>query len=274
MQEFGESLKVFLSGTGLRIIIAFTALFFGLLVIKIVTRISKNSLHKTAIERTTVSFIISIIHFSLYILLAYIVADILFPDMSAGLIAALGSAALAIGLALKDSLSNFASGVIIIFTKPFREGDYVGIGDTAEGTVVSIGLLSTSLLTIDNKKIIISNSSIISQTVTNYSERPTRRIDFKVYVSYGSDIEKVKKTLLALADSHPLALKEPAPLARLMEQGDSALIFTFRVWVKSSDYWTLYYDLNESMLAALEKAGINVPYNQLTVHIANGKEEN
>lgn len=264
MNEFWEEVKNFLSTYGVRILFAFAILFIGLFLIKIISRVGKNTLRKSPLERTTSSFVIAILTFAMYLILAYCFATTLVPDVSAGLVAALGAGAVAIGLALKDSLGNFASGVIIIITKPFREGDYVSIGGT-EGTVKAIGILATTLHTPDNKKITISNTVVFNSVVINYSARPTRRIDLDISVSYDSDIELVKKTLIDIAKDHPLVQDDPEPLCRLHNMGEYSLVFRYRVWVKNSDYWDVYWDLNEKIISKFRELGINIPFKTITL---------
>lgn len=271
MEGFKEKLLEFLEGTGMNILTAAVVLFGGLLAIKLVSRLSKNSLQKTPLARTTVSFVISIIHFVLYALLIYFVLIILFPELNAGVIAILGSAALAVGLALKDSLSDFASGIMIIFNKPFKEGDYIEV-DGCEGTIKAIHLLHTVIYTSDNKKIVINNSRVNGNSIINYSDRPTRRIDLEFGVAYGSDIEKVKTVLKEIADSHPKILDTPEPLIRLYKHGESSLVFRFRVWVNNSDYWSVYYDINETVYNKFNENGIEIPFNRITVDV-NAREE-
>lgn len=270
MENILNWLKNFFSGSGVNLLKSVVVLLFGLFIVKIVSRISKTSLQRTPLERTSITFIISIIKFVLYLVLFYFVISFIFPTVSAGLIAVLSSIALAIGLALKDSLSNFASGIVIIFNKPFKEGDYVTIGSDA-GTIKSIGLLNTCLYSVDNKKIVIANSRVVNNTITNFSARPTRRIDLEFSAPYGSDLDIVKNILKTVVDNHNLILKEPEPLIRLYQHGENALIFRCRVWVNNSDYWSVYYDLMENVYNAFDANGIAIPFKQLSVHL-NEKE--
>ena len=273
MEEFSNKVYEFFSGTGLNILWALIILFLGLVLIKIVSRISRNSLRKSAIERTTTSFIMAIIHFALYAILIYLVLATLMPGLSALIIAVLGSAAVTVGLALKDSLADFAAGIMIIFNKPFKEGDFVSI-DGVEGTVKAIHLLFTELNSIDNKKIMLNNGKVRSTVVVNYSARPTRRVDLEFSVAYGSDIDQVKSILTDIATSHPQILKVPEPLIRLYQHGSSGLIFRFRVWVNNADYWTVYYDLNELVYKRFSEEGIVIPYTNVTVHVEKeGRDE-
>lgn len=266
MENFEIWLNGFLAGTGKNIVTALVVLFVGLFLIKIISRVSKNSLQKTPLERTTVSFVISIINFALYAVLIYLVLSALIPNVSAGVIAILGSAALAVGLALKDSLSDFASGIMIIFNKPFKEGDYISV-DGCEGTIRSIHLLHTVIYTGDNKKVVLNNSRVNGNQIINYSARPTRRVDLEFSAAYGSDLEKVKSVLSDAACSHPLVLKTPEPFVRLYQHGSSSLIFRCRVWVNNDDYWTVYYDLTETVYDRFNAEGIEIPFDNVTVHV-------
>ena len=267
MENFSDNVIAFFSGTGKNILLALLVLFIGLLLIKIIGRVSRNSLRRTAIERTTTSFIMAIIHFALYAVLFYLVLSTLMPDLSAGIIAILGSAALAVGLAIKDSLADFAGGIMIIFNKPFKEGDFVNINGE-EGTVKSIHLLFTELFSPDNKKIVIPNGKVNSNAIINFSARPIRRVDLEFSTSYGSDLDKVKALLSDVALSHPLVLKTPEPVIRLCQHGPSGLVFRFRVWVNNADYWTVFYDMNEIVYKRFGEEGIVIPFTTVSVHVS------
>lgn len=268
MEEISKKTYEFFSGVGLNFLVALVILFIGLLLIRIIGKVSRNSLRKSTIERTTTSFIMAIIHFALYAILFYLVLSTLMPNISAAIIAILGSAAVAIGLALKDSLADFAAGIMIIFNKPFKEGDYISV-DGVEGTVQSIHLLFTELSSADNKKIIVNNGKIRSDIVTNYSARPTRRVDMEFSVAYGSDIDRVKEVLTEIAANHPLVLQTKEPVIRLYQHGPSGLVFRFRVWVKNDDYWTVLYDINEIVYKRFVEEKIDIPYTTFTIHVSD-----
>lgn len=273
MNNILDKITDFLGSTGLNILLAIVIFFLGLIIIKVISRIAKSSLQRTAIEGATASFIVSIINFALKLILLFLVISIIFPNASTGLIAALGTAGLAIVFALQGSLSNFANGIIIIFTKPFKEGDYVNIGGI-EGSIRTIDILTTELLTPDNKKIVLNNTKVISSEITNYSARPTRRLDLKFSVAYGSDMKKVKSILDEIATKHNKVLSSPQPLIRMSEHGDSAIVFNFRVWVSSPDYWDTYYDMIEKVYFTFEENEIEIPYNKVNVYLnQNDKKE-
>jgi small conductance mechanosensitive channel len=163
-------------------------------------------------------------------------------------------------------ISSLASGIMLVVTKPFEEGDFVDIGG-ASGVVESIKITSTKLKTGDNKVIIIPNSTVTSSNITNYSTKETRRLDLTFSVAYGSDVEKVKEIILGVIAKHSEILDTPAPMVRLTEHGASSLDFVTRVWVKQADYWPVNFDLKEEVLAAFDAAGISVPFPQLDVHM-------
>jgi small conductance mechanosensitive channel len=180
------------------------------------------------------------------------------------IIAALGAAGLTIGLALKDSMSNIASGVQIIFTKPFRAGDYLATADV-EGTVERIETMFTTLRTSDNKYVIIPNSKLTVSIITNYSAMQTRRLDLSYVVGYQEDISAVKELLSGLISENPMILKEPEPAVTVGEHQETGIVITMQVWCNTGDYWTLYSDMQEKVKLAFEEAGIAVPVRRLEV---------
>jgi small conductance mechanosensitive channel len=273
MEEIQSWLNSFFESTGINIVTALVVLFAGLTIAKLISRISRVYLQKTPMQSTTISFIISIINFILYLVIVFSCISIVFPKASTQLIAILGASALAVGLALQGSLANFASGIIIIFTKPFKEGDYVEVGSLAAGTVKSIGLLHTEILSINNQKIILSNSNVTNNTITNYNAKMTRQLDFIFNVGYGADIEEVKKLLVDIANNHEKVLKVPTPLVRLLEHGENSLKVRFRAWTNTSEYWSVYYDIQETVYKTFQEKGILVPYKKIKV-LPNDKEAN
>ena len=184
------------------------------------------------------------------------------------LFAILGAAGLAVGLALKDSLGNFASGVMMVMFRPFGKGDYVEVAGVA-GTVDEIRIFSTILVTPDNKQIIIPNGLINADTITNYSANDTRRVDMVFGVSYDDDLKLAREVLTRVCKNHPKVLDDPALKVFVMNLGDSSVDFAVRPWAKSGDYWTVKGDVLESAKLELEAAGLNLPYPQTDVHLHN-----
>lgn len=271
MRAVWESILTFLTGAGWIVVEALAALVIGIILIRIVLSLLRKILLKRTLDNTIANFVLTVVRFALWLLLFFIVASIINVPLTP-LITALGSIALAVGLALKDSLTNLANGVLLIGQKPFSEGQYVSI-DGVEGTVKSIGLLSTELISPDNKKIIVPNSKITSACITNFSAKPTRRIDWEFTASYDSDVEQVKSVILDVLVRHEKTLSDPSPMVRLTRQDDSAIVFLARAWVNNADYWDVTWDINEQVFDELKKAGIEIPYPQMDVHIDSNSKE-
>ncbi|NLJ30150.1 MAG: mechanosensitive ion channel [Clostridiales bacterium] len=182
------------------------------------------------------------------------------------IIATLGAAGVTIGLAMQASLSNIASGAQIIFTKPFRVGDYLALQDV-EGTVERLEIMFTVLRTFDNKEIVIPNSQVTAGVITNYSAMETRRLDLNYTVAYEADIAAVKQLLAELVRQNSRAMNDPSPLIVVGEHGESAVNIAVKVWWKTEDYWPLYFEMQEQVKLAFDKAGIVIPFRQLDVHM-------
>lgn len=256
-----------------KIIIFFGVLIFGIILIKIILAVINKSFKKSKRLTPTVShFFASIIKTLLYII--YVIALLsLLGVPTTSMIAILSAFALAISLALQDTMSNLASGVVLIFTKPFSEGDYVEFSNGASGTVTRINMFNTKLRTPSNQVVTIPNKTAVECNIVNYSVEDTRRLDIPLSVAYGTDVDKVKEVGLAVAAAHEKVLKDPAPMVRLNNHGESSLDFILRVWVQRSDYWDTYFDLKEQTVKAFAENGIEIPFNQLDVHVKDDGEE-
>ena len=180
--------------------------------------------------------------------------------------AIVGGSALAIGLSLQKQLSSFAAGIMLIMFKPFRIGDFVDAGGMS-GTVVEIHMVKTVLRTGNNQIVHIPNANIWDNPIVNYSSEPTRRIDLNIGVSYDADLRQTRKVLEQVMAAESRILEEPAPVIAVGELGDSAVVFKFRPWVKTSDYWATLWDLTEAIKIALDDADIGIPYPQMDVHL-------
>jgi small conductance mechanosensitive channel len=185
---------------------------------------------------------------------------------TASLIALLGAAGLAVGLALQGSLSNFAAGVLIVLFRPYKVGDWIE-GGGVSGAVEEVQILTTVLKTGDNKRVIIPNSQIMGTTITNYSANETRRVDLVVGVSYGDDLDKVRTELEGLVAADERILKDPTVTIAVSELADSSVNFVLRPWVKTADYWGVYFDLTEAIKKRFDEVGISIPFPQRDVHI-------
>jgi len=184
------------------------------------------------------------------------------------LIAVMGAAGLAVGLALQGSLSNFAAGVLIVVFRPYRVGDFVEAAGIS-GSVEQVQILTTVLRTGDNKQIIVPNSQIMGSIITNYSANDTRRVDMTIGVSYDDNLDKVRATLEELIDADARILKDPEPLIAVSALADSSVNFTVRPWVKTGDYWGVMFDLTEAIKKRFDKEGISFPFPQQDVHLYN-----
>lgn len=207
----------------------------------------------------------------LYILLILIIINVV-GTKTFSIAALIGSAGLAIGLAVKDNLSNFAGGVMLLFNKPFKVGDYIEAQSNA-GTVRNIGILYTMMTTPDNKTIYIPNGPLSTGNIVNINTQPTRRVEVVVNIEYGTDVEMVKTLLLSIAEAHPLVLKSPEPFSRMSAMNDHSIDFILRVWVDKNDFWSVTFDLNEEIYKQINERGLVVPFNQMTVHIADKEKE-
>jgi len=265
MQDFLKQLGEVGLDIGLKILAAVLILVVGRLIIGGVVKILKKEKTMKKVDPAAKGFIVSFAKAALYILLAVTVIAIMGVPM-ATIVAAIGSAGLAIGLALQGGLSNIAGGILILVFKPFSVGDYITVTGES-GTVEKIDIFYTTIVTVDNKRIVLPNSTVSNNAVTDYSAKELRRVDMTFSAGYECDIEKVKSVILDTAKAHPLVLSEPSePFVRMGEQGDSALVFYCRVWCKNADYWTVYFDLNEGMKNAFDKNGVSIPYPQLDIH--------
>ncbi len=250
---------------GLRIIGALVLLLLGSSVIRVVLSILRRTLTFRKIDETLVGFATSIARVLLKIAL-YMAALNMLGVQTTSFVAILGAAGLAVGIALKGTLSNFASGVMLILFHPFKVGDFVEAGGVM-GTVNEIGIFSTTLTTSDNRVIIVPNSSITDGNITNNSARETRRVDMVFGIGYGDDLRKAKSLLLDYFMGDERVLKDPDPFVNVGELADSSVNFTVRVWVKSADYWPVFFDAQEKVKLLLDDNGISIPFPQQDVHL-------
>ena len=265
LTNFLESLGGFLATSGMKLLTSLVLLVIGWKLIGFLIKLVQNNRQFSKIDAGAKGFLINCVSIVLKVTLVLTVAANLGIPMT-NVVALLGSCGLAVGLALQGSLANFAGGLMILIFHPFRVGDYIE-SSGKEGCVKSISILYTTLTTPDNKDIIIPNGSLTNAVITNYTAEDIRRVDMEFSVAYDTDIERVKKVLLVLADQHELVLKDPAPFARLTKHGESALVFTLRAWCNKGDYWSVYLDLTERVKEAFDKLEIQIPFPQVDVHM-------
>ncbi len=262
-----EFLFELLASLGLKILGALVLLIVGLKLIKFLKKWIKVSSKLEKVDMGVRTFLSSFLGVALYIVLFISIAMVLgIPTTS--FITALASCGIAVGLALQGALGNLAGGIMILIFRPFKVGDYITTASTS-GTVSNITIMYTVLTTPDNKVITIPNGTLTNSVIENYSVSKERRVDVLFTTGYDSDIEKVKEILLAEAEKHEKILSEPAPFARLTNHGDSALEYTMRVWCKAEDYWSVKFDLIESVKKEFDKNGIEIPYPQMDIHVDN-----
>ncbi|SFC52654.1 mechanosensitive ion channel family protein [Pseudoalteromonas denitrificans] len=250
---------------GINLTLAVVIFFVGNKVAKFCAKITEKAFAKKKVDKAVGTFVSSIIY-SLVFAAATLMALSQVGIETTSFIAILGAAGLAIGLALQGSLSNFASGVLIIILRPFKSGDYIEAAGHS-GSVEKIEIFATELRTPDNKVIIIPNSSIMSGAITNYSREVTRRIDLVVGVGYDADLKQAKQVLQSVLNKNPKILKDPSYNVAVFELADSSVNFVVRPWVNTTDYWDVYFDLMENIKIALDDANINIPYPQMDVHV-------
>ena len=272
LSKFGEWVESLLPRAldfVIEVALAFVFIIIGMKLIGWVRKILRKSLERNHADTGLVQFLDSLVKYGLYILLALTILQ-RFGVQTTSIVAAIGSVGVAIGLALQGSLSNFAGGVIILLIKPFKVGDYV-IQGSLEGTVSEIQLFYTTLTTGDNRKIIIPNGQLADNSLINATAADTRRLDIKVGISYNSDVKLAKDLLLKLGENDPDTLKEEgkAPMAAVDELADSSVKMLLRVWTPTDKYWDVKFRLTEAVKTTFDEAGIEIPFNQLDVHLIN-----
>jgi small conductance mechanosensitive channel len=257
------------SNFGLKLLTALIVVIVGRQLVKILLKVIKVALEKANTEETVRIFIANLLN-TVFTVIIFVAAINQLGVETTSIIALLGAAGLAIGLALQGSLANFAAGILIVIFRPYKVGDYIEAG-TNVGTVKDIQIFSTVLRTPDNKAIVVPNGSIMDGSITNYSEQPTRRIDIIASCSYEDDLDKVKQVLKTILDSEERILTEPKPQIAVSELAESSVNFIVRPWVNSSDYLPVMYSLLEQIKKTFDQEGISIPYPQSDIHIHEKK---
>ncbi|WP_070971713.1 small-conductance mechanosensitive channel MscS [Vibrio sonorensis] len=250
---------------GVNIISAILILFIGNLIVKGIANSVSKVLNKKKLDKAVVEFIHAIVRYTLFIIVL-IAALSRIGVQTASVVAVIGAAGLAVGLALQGSLSNFAAGVLIVAFRPFKSGDYVEIGGVA-GSVDSIQIFQTVLTTPDNKMVVVPNASVIGGPITNYSRHDTRRVDLVIGVSYGADLQKTKQILRETLEKDERILKNPDIQIGVLALADSSVNFVVRPWCRTSDYWDVFFDSQQAIKEALDANGIEIPFPQMDVHL-------
>ncbi|WP_434358547.1 small-conductance mechanosensitive channel MscS [Parasalinivibrio latis] len=250
---------------GVNVISAILILIIGNFVVKAIAGSVAKVLRKKQMDNAVVEFIHALVRYLLFVIVI-IAALSRIGVQTASVVAVIGAAGLAVGLALQGSLSNFAAGVLIVGFRPFKSGDYVEVGGVA-GSVESIQIFSTVLKTPDNKMVVVPNGSVIGGPITNYSRHDTRRIDFVIGVSYNADLQKTKAVLERVCAADERVLKDPETTVGVVALADSSVNFVVRPWVRTADYWAVYFDLMQAIKEELDKEGIEIPFPQMDVHL-------
>lgn len=250
---------------GLKIVLALAIYYVGKWVTRWIIRILDRSFERRNVDLSLRNFLRSMIKVVMTILVILAAIQTLGVNTSSFL-AIFASAGLAVGMALSGTLQNFAGGVILLLLRPYRIGDFI-TAQGQSGTVKAIGLFSTQLSTPDNRIIYVPNSAISSSIVDNYSQPTTRRVDWKVSISYGDDVDVVRKEILAMLTQDKRVLNDPAPIVVLAELSNSAVILSVRAWAANADYWDLFWEINERIYKELPQKGIHFPYPQMDIHV-------
>ncbi len=265
MENLWSTVHFYLLSKTWQVISALLILVIGAWFCKRAANFFKRVLERRQVDPTLTNFLGGLFYYALLLLVIIAAAGQLGIN-TMSFLTVLGALGLAVGLALKDSLSNIAAGIMIILFRPFRIGDAVTIAGVT-GSVQQIGLFNTVLYTPDNQKIIVPNSKILGDIITNITANETRRIDLVVGISYEDDIDKAKAILWELAAKDQRILKDPAPTIAVAELADSSVNLVFRPWVKTSDYWAVRFDLTEQIKKTFDAEGVSIPYPQQDVHL-------
>lgn len=252
---------------GIQLLLAIVIYVVGKWVVRIIANFLQKTMAARNVDPTVAKFVGSIVYYILFVFVVIAALGQLGVE-TASAIAIFGAAGLAVGFALQGTLSNFAAGVMMILLRPIKVGDFVEVAGEA-GVVCEVAIFATTLLTGDNKTVIIANSSVMGGNITNYSTQPERRVDLVVGVGYGSNIEQVKNELQGIADAESRILHDKGVTIGVSELADSSVNLVFRTWVKSADYWPVYFALNERVKVRFDEVGIEIPFPQLDIHKSN-----
>ena len=265
MEEILKQLQAVVAEYGLQVLGAVATLVIGIWIAKLLAKSLGKVLNKREVDSTLVKFLVSLAKIAL-ITFVIISAAAQVGIQTASFVAVIGAAGLAIGFALQGSLSNLAAGVMLIIFKPVKVGDYIE-GGGASGSVESVGIFITTLLTPDNKVVYIPNSTLTGSNITNYSAMDKRRVDMVFGIGYSDDIDKAKNVTQSILSSDTRILKDPAPQVVVSELADSSVNFNVRPWVNTSDYWSVYFHVTEQIKKQFDAQNISIPFPQRDVHM-------
>ena len=260
-----DSIKEFITTAGVDLLRGLVALAIGLFLVHWVMKLFERYENKMKMEPTLRGFIKNLLRIVLYVIVIMTAANTMGIPMTS-IVTLLGSAGVAVSLAMQGALGNLIGGFILLLFKPIKAGEYVKIGDN-EGTVKSIGAFYTEIVTIDNRLVHLPNGTLTNTAIVNFTREGTRRLDLTFSVSYESDLDQVYEVLNRVVSEEKALLAAPAPTVNLLKCGDSSMDFTVRVWVNGTDYWPVYFRMLDNGKRALDKAGISIPYPQMDVHM-------
>lgn len=269
METISQILKELASLASAKLFAAVIAAILVIIAGKIVMKLMSRAVDKTKVEPTLQKFLISAVRVVVYFIAVMIIAGALGFEMSS-LVALASVVSAAFALAASNVLSNLFGGILLLVTKPFTVGDYIAVSGE-EGTVLELGILNTKINTLDNKRVTIPNSTIASATIVNYSMEGKRRVDLTFNVGYDNDVEQVKTALRTTAEHHKLVLKNEEIFARVSAYNDSNIAYLLRVWCRTENYWSVYFDLMENVKKTFDQAGITMVYPYLNVTMLNDK---
>ncbi len=262
--DIQQIIETYVLPWGINIIMALAIFIIGKFIVSLLVKVAKKLMVKAKVDNILVNFIGSIINTVLLLFVVIAALDQLGVDTTS-MIALVGAAGLAIGLALQGTLQNLASGVMLIIFRPFSDGDFIEAGGVS-GVVEQIGIFSITMRTGDNREVIIPNGAIYGGTITNNSKRSTRRVDMVFGIGYDDDLKKAKDILNRILSEDDRILKDPAPLVAVAELADSSVNFNVRPWCATADYWAVYFDTHEKVKLTFDAEGISIPYPQMDVH--------
>jgi len=265
MEKWMDLITTWLASYGLKVVGALAILLIGRIVVGFIASMVNRVMRRAGTEETLTKFVVSLTRIGLLIFVILAAVNTLGVETTS-FVAVIGAAGLAVGFALQGSLANFASGVMLIIFRPFKAGDFIEAAGTM-GTVDAIHIFNTVMKTPDNKLIIIPNSGVTGGNITNYSANETRRVDLTFGIGYNDDIKKAKRVLEQILTSDERVLKDPAPMVAVSELADSSINFVVRPWVKTGDYWSVYFDITEKVKLTFDEQGISIPYPQQDVHM-------
>jgi small conductance mechanosensitive channel len=249
----------------INIVMALVVFVVGRWLAKAISRLTRKIMRKASVEEILINFIGNIVYTALLVVVIIAALDQLGIN-TASILAVFAAAGLAVGLALKDSLANFAAGVMLVLFKPFKAGDFVEVAGH-QGVIEHIRIFNTTLKTGDNREITIPNGNIFGNSIVNYSARDTRRIDLVIGIGYGDDLRKARTLIEEVIKADGRILAEPEPVVMLLELADSSVNFAVRPWVKSEDYWAVRADLLENIKTKFDSNGISIPFPQREIHV-------